>query len=105
MCGGTGKKLQPVSDGLSALFYQVRGQRSIYREILDLLMLPSADLSFLEVLVPFSSSTSTWFKDRGLPVLHWPANPPASMQRCVAAVFHAGGVPNKSTAAHVLTFQ
>ncbi len=69
----------------STVFYEVHSQRSIYQEILEHFMLPSADklygdadFIFQQDLAPAHTAkgTKSWFDDHGVTVLDWPANSP-----------------------------
>ncbi len=64
---------------------EVHSQRSIYQEILEHFMLPSADklfgdadFIFQQDLAPAHTAkgTKSWFSDHGVTVLDWPANSP-----------------------------
>uniref|UniRef100_A0A8C6KFX3 Tc1-like transposase DDE domain-containing protein n=1 Tax=Nothobranchius furzeri TaxID=105023 RepID=A0A8C6KFX3_NOTFU len=66
-------------------FLRSRVNAAVYQEVLEHFMLPAADqlygdadLTFQQDLAPAHSAktTSTWFKDHGIPVLDWPANSP-----------------------------
>ncbi len=69
----------------STVFSEVHSQRSIYQDILDHFMLPSAgklfgdaDFIFKQDLAPAHTAkgTKSWFNDHGVTVLDWPANSP-----------------------------
>ncbi len=69
----------------STVFSEVHSQRSIYQDILEQFMLPSADklygdadLIFQQDLAPAHTAkgTKSWFNDHGVTVLDWPANSP-----------------------------
>ncbi len=69
----------------SIVFSEVHSQRSIYQDILEHFMLPSADklygdadLIFQQDLSPAHTAkgTKSWFNDHGVTVLDWPANSP-----------------------------
>ncbi len=69
----------------STVFSEVHSQRSIYQEILEHFMLPSADklygdadFIFQQDLAPAHTAkgTKSWFNDHGVTVLDWPANSP-----------------------------
>ncbi len=69
----------------STVFSEVHSQRSIYQEMLDHFMLPSADklygdaaFIFQQDLAPAHTAkgTKSWFNDHGVTVLDWPANSP-----------------------------
>ncbi len=69
----------------STVFSEVHSQRSIYQDILEHFMLPSADklygdadFIFQQDLAPAHTATGTksWFNDHGVTVLNWPANSP-----------------------------
>ncbi len=69
----------------STVFSEVHSQRSIYQDILDHFMLPSADklygdadFIFQQDLAPAHTDkgTKSWFDDHGVTVLDWPANSP-----------------------------
>ncbi len=64
---------------------EVHSQRSIYQDILEHFMLPSADklfgdadFIFQQDLAPAHTAkgTKSWFSDHGVTVLDWPANSP-----------------------------
>ena len=66
-------------------FLRSRVNAAVYQEVLEHFMLPAADqlygdayFIFQQDLAPAHSAktTSTWFKDHGIPVLNWPANSP-----------------------------
>ncbi len=87
-------KVSTVSDGLgchvicwcwSTVFSEVHSQRSIYQEILEHFMRPSADklygdadFIFQQDFAPAhtAKATKSWFTDHGVTVLDWPANSP-----------------------------
>ncbi len=67
----------------STVFSEVHSQRSIYQEILEHFMLPSADklygdadFIFQQDLAPAHTAkgTKSWFNDHSVTVLDWPAN-------------------------------
>ncbi len=69
----------------STVFSEVHSQRSIYQDILEHFMLPSADklygdadFIFQQDLAPAHTAkgTKSWFNDHGVTVLDWPANSP-----------------------------
>ena len=74
------------SAGVGPLCFIKSGVRAaVYQEILEHFMLPSADelygdadFIFQQDLAPAhtAKSTKTWFNDRGITVLDWPANSP-----------------------------
>ncbi len=66
------------------MFFENHLHCTVYQEILEHFMLPSAD-QFLKMLISFSSrictcphcqSTKSWLNDYGVGVLDWPANSP-----------------------------
>uniref|UniRef100_A0A8C5FVX7 Transposase n=1 Tax=Gadus morhua TaxID=8049 RepID=A0A8C5FVX7_GADMO len=66
-------------------FLRSRVNAAVYQEVLEHFMLPATDqlyggddFIFQHDLAPAHSakSTSTWFKDHGIPLLDWPANSP-----------------------------
>ena len=66
-------------------FLRSKVSAAVYQEVLEHFMLPAADqlyrdadFIFQQDLAPAHSAktTSTWFKDHGIPVLNWPANSP-----------------------------
>ncbi len=66
-------------------FLKSKVNTAVYQEVLEHFMLPAADqlygdadFIFQQDLAPAHSAktTSTWFKDHGIPVLNWPANSP-----------------------------
>ncbi len=87
-------KVSEVSDELGCrdvcwcwfiVFYQVQSQLSIYQEILELFMLPSADKLYGDADFIFQQDISTcphcqthfkWFADYDITVLDWPDNMP-----------------------------
>ncbi len=87
-------KVSEVSDELGCrdvcwcwfiVFYQVQSQLSIYQEILELFMLPSADKLYGDADLFFQQDISTcphcqthfkWFADYDITVLDWPGNMP-----------------------------
>ncbi len=87
-------KVSEVSDELGCrdvcwcwfiVFYQVQSQLSIYQEILELFMLPSADKLYGDADFLFQQDISTylqcqthfkWFADYDITVLDWPDNMP-----------------------------
>ncbi|KAI2644002.1 Transposable element Tcb2 transposase [Labeo rohita] len=74
------------SAGVSPLcFLRSKVNAAVYQDVLEHFMLPAADqlygdtdFIFQQDLAPAhcAKATSTWFKDHGIPVLHWPANSP-----------------------------
>ena len=63
-------------------FLRSKVSAAIYQEVLEHIMLPSADqlygdadFIYQQDLAPAHTvkGTSTWFKDQGIPVLEWPA--------------------------------
>ncbi len=69
----------------STVFSEVHSQRSIYQEILEHFMLPSADklygdadFIFQQDLAPAHTAkgTKSWFSDHGVTVFDWPGNSP-----------------------------
>lgn len=56
-------RVSTVGDGL---FYQVKGQRSAYQQILEHSMLALANQLYKD--------TNTWLKDHGVAVFDWPTN-------------------------------
>ncbi len=87
-------EVSTVSDGLgchvicwcwSTVFSEVHSQHSIYQEILEHFMLPSADKLYGDAdfisqqdLAPAHTAKGTkrWFNDHDITVLDWPANMP-----------------------------
>ncbi len=66
-------------------FLRSKVNTAVYQEVLEHFMLPVADQLYGDAdfilqqdLAPAHSAktTSTWFKDHGIPVLNWPANSP-----------------------------
>ncbi len=73
------------SAGVGLLCFLRSKDTAIYQEVLEHFMLPAADqlygdadFIFQQDFAPAHSAktTSTWFKDHGIPVLNWPANSP-----------------------------
>ncbi len=69
----------------STVFSEVHSQHSLYQDILEHFMLPSADklygdadFIFQQDLAPAHTAkgTKSWFNDHGVTVLDWPANSP-----------------------------
>ncbi len=66
-------------------FLRSKVNTAVYQEVLEHFMLPAADQLYGDADFIFqqdlasahsAKTTSTWFKDHGIPVLNWPANSP-----------------------------
>ncbi|KAF3691488.1 Transposable element Tcb2 transposase [Channa argus] len=72
------------SAGVSPLcFLRSKVNAAVYQDVLEQFILPAADQLYGDADLIFqqepkhnAKSTSTWFKDHGIPVLDWPANSP-----------------------------